>query len=250
MGRSLLDRHAENMSEMVFASQRLLVLRRSLVRLWLALRYRIFNWRYNRLVIEHIDNVPLIVLPDVFNPVLFRTGEILARAVQTTSRLDDAQSPPPFVLDLGCGCGAGAVFAARHGARIVAVDLNPEAVHCVKLNALLNHFEDRIEARLGDIFEPVMDQRFDLILFNPPFYRGQPRNNLDMAWRGEGILERFAAGLKDHLTPSGCAFVVLSTDGEYRAALDALKANEFIVTPTVQRDFGNEVITVYTVTRL
>src|SRR6185503_766542 len=95
---------------------------------------------------------------------------------------------------------------------------------------------------------PIKNQRFDLILFNPPFYFGQPKDNLDMAWRGEGIFERFANSLQSHLTPSGCALVVLSTDGESRIALDELYKNGFMVVPTLQRDFGNEVITVYMAT--
>ena len=219
-----------------------IALRKSLTRLSLTLRHQVFGRRYRRLTIEYIDNTALIILPEVFNPVLFRTGECLARAVQPALMLNGDE---PLVLDLGCGSGVGAIFAARCGARVIAVDLNPEALRCARLNALLNHLEDKIETRLGDLFEPVKDQRFDLILFNPPFYLGQPRDNFDMAWRGEKIFERFADGLRDHLTPPGCALVVLSTDGESQAALAELHERGLIIDPAQQRDFGNEVITVY-----
>src|SRR6266849_5321724 len=47
---------------------------------------------------------------------------------------------------------------------------------------------------------------------------------------------------------SGQARIVLSTDGEWRAMLDALASFGFIVRPTVGKDFGNEVLTVYAVT--
>ncbi|MFZ2519137.1 MAG: hypothetical protein WA089_10570, partial [Anaerolineae bacterium] len=50
---------------------------------WLALRYRVLSRRYGRLVLEEIDGVPLVVLPQVFNPVLLRTGAFLARTVTT-----------------------------------------------------------------------------------------------------------------------------------------------------------------------
>jgi release factor glutamine methyltransferase len=222
-------------------------LRKRLVRLWLALRYRLFGRRDRRLVIERIADVPLLILPEVFNPVLFRTGEMLARAVQASPLLKSDDGETPLVLDLGCGSGVGAVFAARRGAHVLATDLNPEAVRCARLNALLNHFEDKIEARPGDLFAPVPDERFDLVLFNPPFYRGRPKDKIDMAWRAENIFERFAADLKDHLKPAGQALIVLSTDGEERAALDQLQANGFILTPALRRDFLNEVITVYSV---
>ena len=220
-------------------------MRKTITRLWLTLRHQIFGLRYRRLTIEYIDDTALIVLPEVFNPVLFRTGEYLARAIQATPTLNGDKHQQPLVLDLGCGSGVGAVFAARCGAHVIAVDLNPEAVRCTQLNALLNHFEDKIETRHGDLFESVEGQRFDLILFNPPFYLGQPKDNLDMAWRGEKIFKRFADGLKNHLKPSGCALVVLSTDGESRSAVAELNENGFMINPTLQRDFGNEVITVY-----
>ena len=51
----------------------------------------------------------------------------------------------------------------------MAVDINPEAVRCAGINALLNHFEHKIEVRHGDLFAAVPAERFDLIVFNPPF---------------------------------------------------------------------------------
>ena len=95
-------------------------------------------------------------------------------------------------LDMGTGSGVGAIFAARRGYRVVAVDINPQAVRCARINTLLNRLEERIEVRRGDLFEPVRGERFDLVLFNPPFFVGEPRSDLDRAWRGREVLERFA----------------------------------------------------------
>src|SRR5581483_11690365 len=162
------------------------------VRAWLTLRYQVFSRRYDRLALESIGGVPLLVLPQVFNPVLLRTGAFLARAL---TRLPLQEPARMAVLDMGTGSGVGAVFAARRGARVVAVDINAEAVRCARINALLNHLDERIEVRHGDLFEPVRGQRFDLVLFNPPFYRGAPSDNLDHAWRGQDVFERFAGGL-------------------------------------------------------
>ena len=150
------------------------------------------------------------------------------------------------MLDLGTGSGVGALFAARRGFRVVAVDINPEAVRCARVNALLHHLEDRIEARQGDLFAPVAGERFDLVLFNPPFFRGEPVNDLDRAWRGTDVLERFAAGLSAALTPAGQALLVLSTDGDCEAYCGAL-ARSLTVEVASRRDFGNEVVTVYSV---
>ena len=191
----------------------------------------------------------MIVLPDVFNPVLFRTGEFLARAVQATSLLQEDPDHTPLVLDLGCGSGIGAVFAARRAARVIAVDVNPEAVRCTRMNAILNRVDDKIETRCGDHLAPVQDERFDLILFNPPFYRGQPGDLLDRAWRGADIFERFASCLAKHLAAQGQALIVLSSDGEGDALLQGLTHKGFAFQPIARRDFVNEVITVYQVGR-
>lgn len=222
-------------------------MKKKIIRLWLALRHQIFGWRYRRLTIEHVHGVPLIILPQVFNPVLFRSGELLARGLESTSLLNQDDHQIPFVLDLGCGSGIGAVFAARRGARVIAVDINPEAIRCVRLNAILNRLDDRIQPRVGDLFGPVESECFDLILFNPPFYRGQPKDELDRAWRAEHLFERFVAGLNSHLTPKGTALIVLSTDGEGQCLLNELGTAGFVIMPVVQRDYGNEVITVYQV---
>ena len=109
------------------------------------------------------------------------------------------------VLDMGTGSGVCAVIAARHARRVVAVDINAAAVRCARINALLNHVEQKIEVRHGDLFAPCAGERFDLILFNPPFLRGPPRDDRDRAWRSTDVAERFAAGLGDISSRGLCA---------------------------------------------
>ena len=204
--------------------------------------------RLGRIRLEEVDGVPLIVLLEVFNPVVFRTGTVLARTV-ASSPWARPRTEASRALDLGTGSGVGAVFAARRGYRVVAVDLNPEAVRCARMNALLHHLDDRIEAREGDLFAPVAGETFDLILFNPPFFRGAPRSRIDLAWRGTDVLERFAAGLPAALAPDGVALLLLSTDGDGPALLDALASGGFAIEPAARQDFGNEVVTVHAVRR-
>lgn len=210
-------------------------------RLCLLLRFDLFQrHRHDRLVIEAVAGAPIVVLPQVFNPALFRTGEFLASLLDR-SLVRDGTS----VLDMGTGSGAVAVAAARLGARVLAVDINPHAVRCARINALLNGIEDRLEARRGDLFAAVGERRFDLVLFNPPYFRGVPRNELDRAWRATDTVERFAAGLPSHLAPGGCALVLLSTDGDAPAFLRAFEAAGLDVEVFARRHLINEVLTVY-----
>jgi HemK-related putative methylase len=219
-------------------------MRRQLARWALAWRFKLLQrHRHKRLVLEHLDGLPLVILPQVFNPKLLRSGEFL---VHQLSR-PDLLRPASRVLDLGTGSGAGAVAAARAGCAVVAVDINPEAVRCARINALLNQFESRIDAREGDLFGPVAGERFDVVLFNPPYYRGSPRDGLDYAWRSPDIIERFAAELGAHLSPDGHALLVLSSDGEREAYLQALATQGFAPRSVAQHDFVNEQMSVYRV---
>lgn len=205
-------------------------------------RYALARRRSGRLVVERLDGVDLVVLPGVFNPVLMRSGAAFARL------LDERLIPPGSrVLDLGTGSGLVAVRALRWAASGVAVDVNPSAVRCARINALLNETEDRLDVREGDLFGPVAGERFDVILFNPPFFRGEPRDALDRAWRSSDVPERFAAGLSDHLAPGGRALLLLSSHGDARLFLDPLHAAGFTADAVASASLTNEIVTIYRV---
>jgi release factor glutamine methyltransferase len=210
-------------------------------RKWFQLRLALVDRRkYRSVVLEHVAGLPIVVLRDVFNPMLLRSGEFL---IQHLGQL----GPGAWVLDLGSGSGAAGVVAAKRGAHVTAVDINPAAVRCTGINALLN--DVAIDIRQGDLFAPVHDERFDVVLFNPPYYRGVPTDALDHAWRSPDIIERFSAELTDHLRPDGHALLVLSSDGEQTAFLQALERNGFSHQPVAERDFLNEQMTVYRIQR-
>ena len=72
----------------------------------------------------------------------------------------------PSALDIGTGTGILAVAAARLGvARIVAIDVDPDAVHAARHNAALNGVASRIEVVLGGP-EVVAGRTFPLVLAN------------------------------------------------------------------------------------
>lgn len=127
------------------------------------------------------------------------------------------------------------------------MDINPAAVRCTRINALLNGVEERVEVLQGDLFEPVQGRRFDVVLFNPPYYQGQPRTNLERALWSTDLKERFAAGLSDHLAPGGYALLVLSTDGDQAGWLQVLRSNGFTCQAVASRDLISEVLTIYQV---
>jgi HemK-related putative methylase len=201
--------------------------------------YRFFRRkRHDCIVLERIGDVPLLVLPGVLNPKVMRTGAFFASQLQS-----DLIEPGAEVLDMGTGSGVCAIAAARYARRVVAVDINPAAVRCTQINALINALENKIEVTHGDLFAPVKGRCFDIVLFNPPFIRGAPGNDADRAWRSIDVAERFAAGLTEHLTPSGFALVLLSTYGDASEFVRQFRRWNFDISIVAERAFVNEKLT-------
>lgn len=216
-------------------------------RLWrglLAWRFRLFQrHRHRRLVLERVLGRDYVVLPDVFNPGLFPTGAFLAE------QLAGLIPAGAHVLDMGTGAGIGAISAAQVADKVTALDINPEAVRCTRINVLLQRLEDKICVQQSNLFAAVTDERFDVVLFNPPYFRGRAEAHYDHAWRSEDTVERFAAQLGDHLTPAGFALVVLSTNGDSPAFLQAFAAAGFSIEAIAAHDLISEVVTVYQLNR-
>jgi len=79
------------------------------------------------------------------------------------------RQPVGAALDVGCGCGVQALLAARHCSQVVvATDLNARAVRFTRLSAALSGVVN-VDAREGDLFEPVRGSSFDLIVGNLPY---------------------------------------------------------------------------------
>ncbi len=190
------------------------------------------------------------MLPEVHDPVVFRTGKFLARAVSEVPMPAATEGDKlPLALDMGTGSGIAALVAARRGYRVIAVDISPVAVRCARANVLINDAQNAVRILRGDLFAPVKGKQFDLVTFNPPFFRGEPRNQGDIGWRSTDVIERFAAGLSRVLRPNGRALIVFSSDGDESRMLSTLEQNGFTVGALTQHNFGNEVLTVYAARR-
>jgi len=121
-------------------------------------------------------------------------------------------------LDLCTGSGIHAVLAATHTKRVVAVDINQRAAKCTELNAFALGASN-VEVFVGDLYEPLGEERFDLITANPPFVPS-PVDSLgyrDGGRDGESVQSRIFEGLPRHLAHDGIAQIVTEIgerDGE------------------------------------
>lgn len=108
-------------------------------------------------------------------------------------------------LDLGTGCGVQALHLATHADRVTATDVNPRALAMARITADLNKVA--YDLREGPLFEPVPDERFGLIVSNPPFVVS-PTTRQRLVYRdsglpGDEIVRRLVTQAPAHLMPGG-----------------------------------------------
>ncbi|MER6038637.1 MULTISPECIES: HemK2/MTQ2 family protein methyltransferase [unclassified Streptomyces] len=163
------------------------------------------------------------VLPGVYAPQ--DDTALLAEALD-----EEAPAPGARVLDVGTGSGALALAAARHGADVTAVDVSRRAVWTARLNAWLTGQPVRI--RRGNLFGPVADGSYDLILANPPYVPapgsgGEPHGR-SRAWDaghdGRLLLDRICRDAPGLLRPGGVLLLVHSALSGPERTLELLRA--------------------------
>lgn len=117
--------------------------------------------------------------------------------------------PVGAALDLCTGSGVHALLAASHARSVLAVDINPRAARCTRFNALASGAAN-VKVAVGNLYEPVGGERFDLITANPPFVPSPVNAYLfrDGGRSGEDVQRHIVAGLPHHLAPGGIAQIV------------------------------------------
>ncbi|MFJ4407323.1 methyltransferase [Streptomyces sp. NPDC088910] len=114
------------------------------------------------------------------------------------------REPVGSALDLGTGSGIQALHASRHATRVTATDVNPRALHFARLTLALSGAREP-DLREGSLFEPVRDERFDLIVSNPPFVIS-PSGRFtyrDGGMAGDDLCRTLVQQSADHLNDGG-----------------------------------------------
>lgn len=88
------------------------------------------------------------------------------------------------VVDIGTGSGAIALTLKKERPNwdIVATDISERALEVAKVNA--NQLNASIDFREGDLIEPIQDERFDVVISNPPYISYDEKNIM-----GESVLK-------------------------------------------------------------
>lgn len=160
--------------------------------------------------------------------------------------LRNLKKEAPTALDLCTGSGAIAITLKHEcpHASVTATDLSMDALELARQNARQNGADVRFVS--GDLWEPVADQRFDLILSNPPYIPSddcehlqdevmrEPRMALDGGADGLDFYRRIAAEAVSHLAPGGLIAVELGM-GEAEAVA-ALFENAGLIDAVIRKD--------------
>ena len=118
----------------------------------------------------------------------------------------------------GSGCVAITLALERPRARVLAVDLSPEALALAAENAAA--LGARVEFLAGDVYDPVPpDLRFDVVVANPPYVptaevsglarelSHEPAMAIDGGEGGLAVAARLIAGAPAHLSAGGTLVV-------------------------------------------
>ncbi|MFX1301676.1 MAG: HemK2/MTQ2 family protein methyltransferase, partial [Promethearchaeota archaeon] len=146
------------------------------------------------------------ICPHVFNPLTGRTTKFFIRHMQI--------HPSSRVLEIGTGSGAIAAAAAQAGGYVTATDINPYAVQCARITMRLNNLQNRVSVLSGDLFEPVQNRTFDVILFNPPYFASKASSWIGQAWYAGPqceLIARFLSGARQVLAKGGQIQILFSS---------------------------------------
>lgn len=125
--------------------------------------------------------------------------------------------PNPVILDLCTGSGAIAVSLAKYipNSKIYGIDISEKALEVAKKNAEFNGVKNSIEFRVSDLFNKIRNQKFDIIVSNPPYIKKEdikllpkdvqkePKIALDGGTDGLVFYSRIAKSAYKHLRRGG-----------------------------------------------
>jgi SAM-dependent methyltransferase len=142
----------------------------------------------------------------VFSPVRGEYIDLVA-----TTPMDDHT----LAFEIGVGTGVLSALLVKRGVeRVVATDCDSRALACAKESMERLGFSDKVELVHADLFPVGLAP---LIVCNPPWVPARPTSSIERAVYDENssMLRGFLSGLREHLTPKGEGWLILSDLAEH-----------------------------------
>lgn len=139
------------------------------------------------------------------------------------------------VLEIGTGSGLVSMYASLLTDDVTATDINFNALELAEKNFKLNNI-NTIKLEFGDLFEPVKDRKFDVILFNTPYLPTDSDDiiNDDLNYAFDGgldgrkVIDRFIKEAPNHLNDKGIIQMIQSSLSDNDRTLDMFDRNGFV----------------------
>ncbi|MFQ5632441.1 MAG: methyltransferase [bacterium] len=174
-----------------------------------------------------VAGLRLRTMLDVQHPRFSPSNKVLVRYLEKL-RLQNTH-----VLDVGTGSGIIGIVAAKKGAQVLAVDMNPLAVQLARENAGGHGLKDKMQSLESDLFSKILPaQKFDYIIFNPLVYISRPKSfrksALNAGNNGE-TTARFLEQAKTFLTEKSKIILMLSSEMSLPRIDKKIRQSGFIV---------------------
>ena len=154
------------------------------------------------------------------------------------------------VLEIGTGSGIVAMYASRLTDKITVSDINFDACELARKNFEANNIEN-IEILFGNMFEPVENRKFDVILFNTPYLPTEDDEVIDDTinyafdggLNGRKVIDLFLNEVGNHLNDGGIVQMIQSSLTGNEETLEKLDNLGFIAEIKASEHFFFEDIT-------
>ncbi len=111
---------------------------------------------------------------------VYPTGELAELVVECLDHSKHGIKAGDAVLDYGTGTGFLAIQAARRGANVLAIDINPDAIKCAEHNAQRNGVAENIIFRLSHSLSALKpNETFDMVTAGMPWDDAEPTDMLE-----------------------------------------------------------------------
>lgn len=125
------------------------------------------------------------------------------------------------ILDMctGSACIAIACANAFPDAQVDAIDISQDAIDVANININKHQLKNQVQAMRSDLWTELKDQKYDIIISNPPYvgadematlpqeYRHEPESALEADDNGLALVEQIILKAPEFLTSQGLLFV-------------------------------------------
>ena len=114
---------------------------------------------------QEFYGLDFVVSPDVLIPRP-ETEIVVENAIEILAKINN----PRFCeIGVGSGCISVSILNEIKTAMAIGVDVSENALQIARLNAEKHSVMNRLDLKISDVFGDLQDEKFDLIVSNPPY---------------------------------------------------------------------------------